>query len=110
MTRMLLLAAGLILEFTPVSSAAFLRNEDSRALRALSGKAWYFILRFFCAVVLFFLVMPLFAIVLLSLNSGSFLTFPLAGISMPSFMVRLAISEEFRQWSALLSFTLSLSQ
>jgi putative spermidine/putrescine transport system permease protein len=49
---------------------------------SLPEKLWFFGMRIFCAMVLLFLVVPLLVIVPLSFNSGTYLTFPLAGISL----------------------------
>ena len=44
--------------------------------------AWYFTLRFLCALVFLFLVAPIAAIVPLSFNAGSFLTYPVTDFSL----------------------------
>jgi putative spermidine/putrescine transport system permease protein len=49
---------------------------------SLLEKLWFYGMRIFCAIVLLFLVVPLLVIVPLSFNSGTYLTFPLAGISL----------------------------
>ena len=48
---------------------------------SLIEKCAFFLNRSFCAVVLLFLIVPLLVIIPLSFNSGSYLTFPLAGLS-----------------------------
>ncbi len=45
-------------------------------------RAWYYALRILCALVLLFLIVPVLVIVPLSFNSGSFLVYPLQGLSM----------------------------
>ncbi len=49
---------------------------------SLPGRAGTLIFRLFCGLVFLFLVLPLLAIVPLSFNAGSFLTYPLTGLSL----------------------------
>ena len=44
--------------------------------------AWYWALRLICGLVLLFLILPILAIIPLSFNSSTFLTYPLRGWSM----------------------------
>ena len=45
-------------------------------------RAWYYGLRLLCGLVLLFLVLPILVIVPLSFNSGTFLIYPMQGVSM----------------------------
>ena len=45
-------------------------------------RVWFYTLRIICALVLLFLIVPVLVIVPLSFNSGSFLVYPLQGVSL----------------------------
>ena len=45
-------------------------------------RIWYYSLRTLCGLVLLYLILPVLVIIPLSLNSGSFLTYPLQGFSL----------------------------
>lgn len=48
----------------------------------LAERAWYFVLRGICVLVLLYLLLPIAAIVPLSFSSSSFLAYPLPGVSL----------------------------
>lgn len=45
-------------------------------------RLWFYSLRILCGLVLLFLVLPVLVIVPLSFNSGTFLVYPLQGLSL----------------------------
>ncbi len=45
-------------------------------------RIWYYTLRGFCCLVFFFLVGPILAVIPLSFNSSTFLTYPMSGVSL----------------------------
>ncbi len=45
-------------------------------------RIWYYTLRGFCGLVFFFLVVPILAVIPLSFNSSTFLTYPMPGVSL----------------------------
>ena len=57
-----------------------MRDAPARAM--LADKAWDYALRAVCLLVLAFLILPILIIVPLSFSSGTFLTFPLPGLSL----------------------------
>ena len=57
-----------------------MRDAPARAM--LADKAWDYALWAVCLLVLAFLILPILIIVPLSFSSGTFLTFPLPGLSL----------------------------
>ena len=45
-------------------------------------RVWFYSLRILCGLILLFLVLPVLVIIPLSFNSGSFLVYPLQGLSL----------------------------